>query len=50
MGFFKVLVPSVQFFTPQMAWAIGTKWFHNILYLTLCTGFYEIGLLDVFVA
>jgi hypothetical protein len=32
MGFCKVLVPSVQFFTPQMALAVSTKLFRKTLF------------------
>jgi hypothetical protein len=49
-GFLLRFSPECSIFTPQMALALGAKWFHKILNLILCIGFHELGLFARFVA
>jgi hypothetical protein len=35
-GFLLRIIPECSIFTPQMALAVGAKWFHKILHLILC--------------
>jgi hypothetical protein len=45
MGFNKIFIPEGSVFSPQLALAVGTELFHNILQLILCTDFHGLGLL-----